>query len=106
MTLPTFGPNVSGAPASTLDHHGDKGPVFFDDVVSTEPRKREKKPVVVPEPLKRVRVLRPFQVVYKGDVFLPDSVAEVPESLADNWILNQWVEQVAGEILPPKRRTR
>jgi hypothetical protein len=72
--------------------------VFFDDVASAEPRKRETKPVV-PEPLKRVRVLSPFQVVYAGTVYLPDSVAEVPVSLADSWILNQWVE-----FLPPKRR--
>ena len=44
-----------------------------------------------PEPLRRVRVRHPFQVVFKGVPYWPDAVAEVPESLAAKWVRDQWV---------------
>ncbi|MCB0255745.1 MAG: hypothetical protein KDI55_18675 [Anaerolineae bacterium] len=45
----------------------------------------------VPEPFKSVRVLDPFLVSYDGTAYWPDSVVEVPVSLAEAWILNRWV---------------
>jgi hypothetical protein len=109
--IPTSGPNVSGTPAGgLLRREENKGPVFFRDVVSGETREREK-PVVVPEPLKRVRVLAPFQVAHAGTQYFPGEVAEVPQSLANNWILNQWVvsdEPLLPDVVPaePPRRGR
>ena len=83
------GPNVSGR---RYREESKEGLVFFDDVASTEPRKRERRPVTAPEPLKRVRVLAPFQVVHETRPYTGGDVVEVPESIADSWLLNKWVE--------------
>jgi hypothetical protein len=52
------------------------------------------------EPLKRVRVLRPFQVVYDTVAYSNGDTPVVPVALADQWIKNQWVtaslERLAG----------
>jgi hypothetical protein len=91
--IPMSGSNVSGAPpgASHLrGYYEDKGPLFFNDVVS-EPREREPEPARKPEPLLRVTVLAPYMVAHEGARWFPGETAEVPESLADDWILNQWV---------------
>jgi hypothetical protein len=39
-----------------------------------------------PEPLRRVRVQHPFQVVHEGTVYPPDEIVEVPETVASHWI--------------------
>jgi hypothetical protein len=44
-----------------------------------------------PEPLRRVKVLPPFQVVHEAVVYRPHAIAEVPESVAAQFILNRWV---------------
>jgi hypothetical protein len=90
--IPMSGSNVSGTPLGAnhlRDYYEDKGLMFFNDVA--EPREGEPEPVRKPEPLKRVRVLPPFMVAHEGTQYFPNSVAEVPESVADNWLLNQWV---------------
>jgi hypothetical protein len=109
MTLPTSGPNVSGTPPGTnhlRSYYEDKGPLFLSDVA--ESREREKEPVRKPEPLKRVRVLPPFMVAHAGMQYFPGRVAEVPESVADEWVLNKWVvsespEEVEQPVGPRKR---
>jgi hypothetical protein len=44
-----------------------------------------------PEPLTRVKVLSPFQVVHDATAYYPNAVLEVPASVADNWLRNRWV---------------
>jgi len=46
----------------------------------------------VPEPLTIVRVLAPYRVVHDGVAYTGDAIAEVPESLAQEWVLNRWAE--------------
>jgi hypothetical protein len=75
--------------------------VLFTDV---EPRKGERKSVSVPESVKRIRVLPPFQVVYETHPYTGGDTVEVPESIADDWILNQWVVEETPE--PPRKRGR
>lgn len=62
---------------------------YFDDLDVEEPHE----PLLVrtPEPLKKVKVLHPFSVAYQGVPYWGDSQVEVPESLAHDWIRNQWV---------------
>jgi hypothetical protein len=48
-----------------------------------------------PESSKRVKVLRPFRVVHDGIPYGPDAIAEVPESVAAQWILNRWVDDAS-----------
>jgi hypothetical protein len=45
-----------------------------------------------PEPVVKVKVRAPFQVVYETVVYLPGAVVEVPESLSQEWLTNSWVE--------------
>jgi hypothetical protein len=67
-------------------------PVFIDDCEIIEPQEPLKdKPK--PEPLKKVRVLEPFQVFHDGTAYWPNVVATVPESVADSWIANRWVTE-------------
>ena len=40
----------------------------------------------------RVRVVNPFQVVYSQVVYLPGDVADVPQSVAADWIRDGWLE--------------
>jgi hypothetical protein len=90
--IPTSGSNVSGTPPGHLlrgSYYEDKGPLFISDVA--ESREREEEPVKVPEPVKKVRIRQPFMCAYQGTQYFPDEVAEVPESIADYWIVNQWV---------------
>jgi len=47
------------------------------------------------EPLKNVRVLPPFQVVYDTVPYRGGDMPEVPVSLADEWLRNSWVEPLA-----------
>jgi hypothetical protein len=53
----------------------------------------EPEPVTAPrdEPLKQVRVIHPYLVAHNGLAYWPNSVAEVPASVADKWLLNKWV---------------
>jgi hypothetical protein len=53
------------------------------------------------EPLVKVAVQEPFQVVHDERVYWPGAVAQVPQSLADKWIENQWVE-VVTDVANPK----
>jgi hypothetical protein len=63
---------------------------FFDDCEVRE-RPEEPEEVKAPEPVKRVRVLHPFLVSHDGTAHWPQAVAEVPESVAADWLLNRWV---------------
>jgi hypothetical protein len=49
------------------------------------------------EPLIKVAVQAPFQVVHDERVYWPGAVAEVPQSLADKWIENRWVEVITDD---------
>ena len=69
---------------------------FIADDDAPEGRRRghrpsDDAPVVAPEPLRRVRVLPPFQVVRDGTAYWPEAVVEVPEPLAATWLLNRWL---------------
>ncbi|OBK98029.1 hypothetical protein [Mycobacterium sp. 1165178.9] len=86
---------------------------FFTDLafIQTDEHGHRTEAVAKPEPLRRVKVLPPFSVSYEGNRYLPAQVAEVPESLADWWITNQWVvsdepPQVVHDepAAPPRRR--
>ena len=63
------------------------------------PRRRGNRPVAAPPDrevtarTKRVRVLHPFQVVHDTVVHRPGEVAEIPESVAAEWIMNRWVTE-------------
>lgn len=43
---------------------------------------------------RRVRVIGNFRVVHQGVPYVPGDVPEVPESLAQEWLLNRWVTDV------------
>jgi hypothetical protein len=79
--------------------------MFFNDVAREH---EEESVVVVPEPLKRVRVLPPFMVAHEGTQYFPNGVAVVPASIADDWLLNQWVVSESSEEVeqPPVARKR
>ena len=47
-------------------------------------------------PLTTVRVLAPFSVSHDGTAYLPDAVAEVPASVAENWLTNGWVADASN----------
>jgi hypothetical protein len=64
---------------------------YFDDLAFLVPHETDE-PAAEPEPLKQVRVIPPYLVSHEGARFFPDSVAEVPESVADKWIRSQWVK--------------
>lgn len=86
----------------------DRSVMFANDAID-QPREGEN--VAGPEQPKRVRVLRPFMVAHEGTKYFPDTIAEVPESLADNWIKNQWAESEAPvektiDPVPAKRGRR
>ena len=72
---------------------------YFDDLafIATTETVEE---VTAPEPLTRVRVLPPYLVSHEGARFFPDSVAEVPESVADKWISSQWVTPEDSGVQP------
>ena len=53
-----------------------------------------------PEATQQVRVLPPFMVCHEGVRFLPDTVAEVPESVAQLWIRDRWVEVITDDANP------
>lgn len=59
-------------------------------IVRTEPPE----PPMFPEPNVSVRVLPPFSVAYDGVPYWGGATVEVPKSLADKWIRNQWAEVV------------
>lgn len=65
------------------------GDYISDLDVRPQPENHE---ATTPESLKRVKVLPPFLVAHDGTSYWPNAVAEVPESVAAHWILNQWVE--------------
>lgn len=46
------------------------------------------------EPLKRVRVLAPFRVVYETRPYTDGDTPEVPEALAQEWVRNRWAEEL------------
>jgi hypothetical protein len=50
--------------------------------------------VAAPEPLKRVRVNVPFQVVYETIPYTGGQITEVPADVADSWLRNTWVTEV------------
>jgi hypothetical protein len=84
---------------------------FFTDLafIQTDEHGHRTEPAAEPEPLKRVKVLSPFSVCHEGVRYLPAEIAEVPESLADWWILNLWVVSdepppAQDEPGPPRRR--
>jgi hypothetical protein len=74
---------------------GKGGAQHFTDLAIIESDKHGQRPtpeeVVAPEPLKRVKVLPPYQVCHEGIRHFPGEIAEVPESLAEQWIRSQWV---------------
>jgi hypothetical protein len=45
------------------------------------------------EPLKRVKVVAPFRVVYDGIAYSGSDVPEVPADVADSWLRNMWVTE-------------
>lgn len=53
--------------------------------------------VVVPEPVKRVKVLSPYSVAHDGTAYWPNAVAEVPQSIASKWITQKWVVSEDGD---------
>ncbi len=77
---------------------------FFDDlaIISTEEKSEEKCSPVIPEPTKRVTVVFPYSVSHDGHRYGPNEVAEVPESVADEWIRSRWAVSVEA----PKRGNR
>lgn len=86
---------------------------FFTDLafIQTDRKHGQRPTEAAPEPerLKRVKVLSPFSVCHQGNRYLPAQLAEVPERLADWWILNQWVvsdepSPVQDEPATPVRR--
>lgn len=86
---------------------------FFTDLAFIQTDKKHgQRPTEVaaePESLKRVKVLSPFSVCHEGNRYLPAQIAEVPESLADWWILNHWVSGEPSPVqdepaTPPRRR--
>jgi hypothetical protein len=45
------------------------------------------------EPVTKVRVLEPFGVFHDGTAYLPESVVDVPESIAAHWLSNGWADR-------------
>ncbi len=78
---------------------GAPPPEYFDDLafIGTS---EESELVAEPEPLKQVRVIPPYLVSHEGARFFPDSIAEVPESVADKWIRSQWVTPEDSGVQP------
>jgi hypothetical protein len=70
------------------DHRHRPGAEFFDDLAIIGTSETAEEP---PEPLKRVRVVPSYGVHHAGIRYLPNAVAEVPESLADHWLKSRWV---------------
>jgi hypothetical protein len=60
-----------------------------DEATTSEPLK-----VSVVEPLRRVRVVAPYQVVYETIVYRPGDVPDIPVALADRWVRDGWVEEL------------
>jgi hypothetical protein len=46
----------------------------------------------VPQPLKRVKVVAPFRVVYETIAYSGGDLAEVPADVAESWLRNSWCE--------------
>jgi hypothetical protein len=42
----------------------------------------------------RIKVLPPYGVAHDGTAYFPGHTPEVPQSVADAWIRNNWVESV------------
>lgn len=78
---------------------------YFDDLAFFVERDKEV-PAAEPEPLKRVRVLPPYGVSHQGARFFPDSIAEVPESVADKWIKSHWVVSETPEVVSDEKPAR
>jgi hypothetical protein len=78
MTLRRRGPHPEGFPEE-----------FLPDCELLE--KPETAFVLAPERNTRVKVLKPYSVAYNGTAYWPGSVAEVPASVAEKWLLNKWV---------------
>lgn len=72
------------------------GARYFDDLAFLAPREREE--AAEPEPLKKVRVLPPFSCSHKGERFLPGMVAEVPASVAAQWLKGRWVFDESPDV--------
>lgn len=47
-----------------------------------------------------VRAVEPFQIVHEGSPYRPGETVEVPEHLADWWIMQGWAETAPQS--PPK----
>jgi hypothetical protein len=62
------------------------------DLPKVEPLKKDLPEV---EPVKRVKVLGNFRVVHDGTAYSGGDVAVVPEALAEEWLLNNWVTEAS-----------
>jgi hypothetical protein len=72
-----------------LDTDGDGD---FDLVFTGDDEEKPRMGSAVAGATRRVRAIAPFQVVYNQVVYRPDDVAEVPESVAADWVRDGWVE--------------
>jgi hypothetical protein len=45
------------------------------------------------EPVKRVKVVAPFRVVYDGIAYSGGDMPEIPPALADEWLKAGWVTE-------------
>jgi hypothetical protein len=45
------------------------------------------------ESVRRVKVLPPFRVVHDATAYSDGQTAEVPEAVAEQWLLNHWVTE-------------
>ena len=68
---------------------------LFDDCEVRPKAKPDDKPAA--EPSKRVTVLNPYSVAYGGTAYWGGSVAEVPESVAAEWLKSRWVTEDIGD---------
>jgi len=78
---------------------------FFEDLEFID-RPEEKAPEPAPEALKRVRVCGPWLVAHEGIRYLANEVAEVPESVAQNWITQKWLVSEPSDDAAPKPARR
>jgi hypothetical protein len=75
------------------DQDTDADLVFRVEDVEENPRGQLAAAVAPLSPV-RVRVENPFQVVHNTVVYRPGDVAEVPGSVAADWIRDGWVRPV------------